>query len=177
MNKREVPGDVGRQGVAKNVSSHVKHNRVAANKLQTMIASVHQSPSSLGKAPAPTEALTPAVPIRRSVHPEYAVCLECGFRGRTLRHLRVAHGLDPAAYYARWKLPADHPITAPASSARRSAMAKELGLGRGRSRSAPRRRSRARRRSNAQLGQSGRPWPSRMAETLGVDEARPKLRC
>ena len=114
-----------------------------------MIASVHQSLRSLGKVPTPTEPLKPAVPIRRSVHPEYVVCLECGFRGRTLRrHLRGAHGFDPAAYYARWKLPADHPITAPAYSARRSAMARELGLGRGRSRraakSAPRRRSRTR---------------------------------
>jgi predicted transcriptional regulator len=122
---------------------------VAANELPTVIASVHQSLRGLGKAPAPTEPLTPAVPIRRSVQPEYVVCLECGFRGRALRrHLRVAHGLDPAAYYARWKLPADHPITAPAYSARRSAMAREFGLGRGRSRraakSAPQRRSRSR---------------------------------
>jgi predicted transcriptional regulator len=149
MDNREVSGDVGRHLVARIVSSYVKHNRVAANELQTLIASVHQSLSSLGKPPVPTKALTPAVPIRRSVHPEYVVCLECGFRGRTLRrHLNVAHGLDPAAYYARWKLPADHPITAPAYSARRSAMAKKLGLGRGRSRratkSAPRRRSRSR---------------------------------
>ena len=149
MNNREVPGDVGRHLVARIVSSYVKHNRVAADELQTMIASVHQSLLSLGKAPTPTEPLKPAVSIRRSVHPEYVVCLECGFRGRTLRrHLRGAHGLDPATYYARWKLPADHPITAPAYSARRSAMARELGLGRGRSRraakSAPRRRSRTR---------------------------------
>jgi predicted transcriptional regulator len=146
---REISGDGGRHLVARIVSSYVKHNRVAADELQTMIASVHQSLRGLGKAPTPTELLTPAVPIRRSVHPEYVVCLECGFRGRTLRrHLRVAHDFDPTAYYARWKLPADHPITAPAYSARRSAMARELGLGRGRSRraakSAPRRRSRTR---------------------------------
>jgi predicted transcriptional regulator len=114
MNNREVPGNVGRHLVAKIVSSYVKHNRVAANDLQTMIASVHQSLSTLGRAPAPTQTLTPAVPIRRSVHPEYVVCLECGFRGRTLRrHLRVAHGFDPAAYYARWKPPADHLWTPP----------------------------------------------------------------
>jgi MucR family transcriptional regulator, transcriptional regulator of exopolysaccharide biosynthesis len=149
MNNREVPGDVGRHLVTRIVSSYVKHNTLAVNELRMLIASVHQSLSSLVKAPTPTEALTPAVPIRRSVHPEYVVCLECGFRGRTLRrHLRVSHGLDPATYYARWKLPADYPITAPAYSARRSAMAKELGLGRGRSRraakSATRRRSRTR---------------------------------
>lgn len=96
MNNREVPGDVGRHLVARIVSSYVKHNRVAADELQTMIASVHQSLRSLGKAPTSTEPLKPAVPIRRSVHPEYVVCLECGFRGRTLRrHLRGAHGFDP----------------------------------------------------------------------------------
>ena len=82
-------------------------------------------------APAPlAEALTPAVPIRRSVQPDHVVCLECGFRGQILRrHLRVAHGLEPAAYRARWKLPVDHPITAPVYSERRSTMAKDIGLG------------------------------------------------
>jgi predicted transcriptional regulator len=149
MKAREISGDVGRYLVARIVSSYVKHNRVAADELQTVVASVHQSLSSLGKVPPPSGPLMPAVPIRRSVHPKYVVCLECGFRGLTLRrHVRVAHGLDRAAYYARWKLPADHPITAPAYSARRSALAKELGLGRNRSRrsarSASRRPSRSR---------------------------------
>jgi predicted transcriptional regulator len=75
--------------------------------------------------------LTPAVPIRRSVQSDYVVCIECGFRGQILRrHLRLAHGLDPAAYRVRWKLPADHPIIAPAYSERRATMAKEMGLGR-----------------------------------------------
>jgi predicted transcriptional regulator len=61
------------------------------------------------------------------------VCLECGFRSRALRrHLRTQHGLERAEYYARWQLPPDHPIIAPGYSARRSALAKELGLGRGR---------------------------------------------
>jgi predicted transcriptional regulator len=57
--------------------------------------------------------------------------LECGFRGQMLRrHLRVVHGLEPAAYRSRWKLAADHPITAPLYAERRSTMAKQLGLGR-----------------------------------------------
>jgi predicted transcriptional regulator len=73
------------------------------------------------------------VPVRQSVRPDYVVCLECGFRGRTLRrHLRLQHHLERAAYLTRWRLPPDHPITAPGYSARRSAMAKQLGLGRGR---------------------------------------------
>jgi ROS/MUCR transcriptional regulator protein len=90
--------------------------------------------SGLGEStltPAPGT-LEPAVPIRRSVQRDHVVCLECGYRGQVLRrHLRVAHGLDPAAYRVRWKLPVDHPITAPAYSERRSTMAKEIGLGRG----------------------------------------------
>jgi predicted transcriptional regulator len=65
------------------------------------------------------------------VQHEHVVCLECGFRGLMLRrHLRNAHGLEPAAYRARWKLPADHPIIAPAYSERRSTLAKQIGLGR-----------------------------------------------
>jgi predicted transcriptional regulator len=81
-----------------------------------LIATIHRTLSGLGtNAPAPlAEALTPAVPIRRSVQPDHVVCLECGFRGQILRrHLRVVHGLEPAAYRTRWKLSADHPITAP----------------------------------------------------------------
>ena len=59
------------------------------------------------------------------------VCLECGFLSQMLRrHIRIAHGLEPAEYRVRWKLPADHPITAPAYSERRSTMAKRIGLGR-----------------------------------------------
>jgi predicted transcriptional regulator len=95
--------------------------------------------------------LAPAVSIRRSVQPDSVACLECGFRGKTLRrHLRSAHGLDPAAYRARWKLAVNYPLTAPAYSAHRSAMAKQLGLGRPRSSSlvnpvpAPARRGRSR---------------------------------
>jgi MucR family transcriptional regulator, transcriptional regulator of exopolysaccharide biosynthesis len=75
--------------------------------------------------------LTPAVPVRRSVQPDHVVCLECGFRAKTLRrHLRMSHGLDPAAYRARWKLSLEHPLTAPEYSAHRSTMARQLGLGR-----------------------------------------------
>jgi predicted transcriptional regulator len=71
------------------------------------------------------------VPIRRSVEQDYVICLECGFHAQTLRrHLRVAHGLDVAEYRARWNLPTDYPVTAPAYSIRRSTLATELGLGR-----------------------------------------------
>jgi predicted transcriptional regulator len=73
----------------------------------------------------------PAVSIKKSVQPEYIICLEDGVQAKTLkRHLRVTHGLSPQQYRERWRLPKDYPIVAPAYSARRSKMAKEIGFGR-----------------------------------------------
>ena len=118
--------------VAHIVQGYVAKNPVAVDQLANLITTVHQALSRLGTAP-PLAAtpLTPAVPIRRSVQQDHVVCLECGFRAQTLRrHLRLRHGLDVAAYRARWKLLPDHPVTAPSYSERRSTMAKELGLGR-----------------------------------------------
>jgi predicted transcriptional regulator len=102
--------------VAEIVRGYVANNTVAVDQIGELIATVQRTLSSLGtNAPAPVaEVLKPAVPIRRSVQPDYVVCLECGFRAQTLRrHLRTAHGLEPAAYRARWKLSADYPLTAP----------------------------------------------------------------
>ena len=135
--------------VAEIVRSYVANNSVAVAQLDELIATVHRSLSRLGEeAPTPVP-LVPAVPIRRSVQPNLVVCLECGFRGQTLRrHLRMLHGLDVRAYRARWKLPPDHPVTAPAYSVRRSAMARQIGLGRKPApveTPAPRRRGRLRR--------------------------------
>ena len=128
--------------VAEIVRSYAAKNSIAIAQIGEVIATVYQTLSGLGTntpAPAPVaERLTPAVPIRQSVQPEYVVCLECGFRAQILRrHLRTMHGLEPAAYRARWKLAADHPLTAPAYSAQRSAMAKQVGLGRNRAAGAP----------------------------------------
>jgi predicted transcriptional regulator len=119
--------------VAEIVRGYVAQNSIGVDQLAGLIATVHRTLSGLGtNTPVPaTEALTPAVSIRRSVQHEHVVCLECGFRGLMLRrHLRVAHGLEPAAYRVRWKLPADHPIIAPAYSERRATLAKQIGLGR-----------------------------------------------
>jgi predicted transcriptional regulator len=120
--------------VAEIVRSYVAKNRIAVDQIGGLIATVRQTLSGLAENnTAPTsspEKLTPAVPIRRSVQPDHVVCLECGLRALTLRrHLRVAHGLEPAAYRVRWKLATDHALTAPAYSERRSTMAKQLGLG------------------------------------------------
>jgi predicted transcriptional regulator len=134
------------------VRSYVAKNSIAVDEIGPLISMVHRTLSGLaGDEPAPApQPQAPAVPIGRSVQPEYVVCLECGFRAKTLRrHLRMRHGLDPAAYRARWNLKPDHPVTAPAYSTTRSAMARQIGLGRKRSATetppVPTRRGRARR--------------------------------
>jgi predicted transcriptional regulator len=124
---------VDRSLVVAIVRSYVAKNEIAADQLGSLITTVHRALRNIGvTAPPPVaDALAPAVPVRRSVQQDHVVCLECGFRGKTLRrHLRVRHGHDVAAYRARWKLSPDHPLTAPAYSEQRSAMAKRIGLGR-----------------------------------------------
>jgi predicted transcriptional regulator len=116
--------------VARIVRSYVAQNIIGIDQLASLISTVHRSLSGLGKSAPTPGPLVPAVPIRRSVQRDRVVCLECGYRGQVLRrHIRVAHGLEPAQYRVRWKLPPDHPITAPAYSERRSTMAKQIGLG------------------------------------------------
>src|SRR6266700_2919787 len=117
--------------VALIVRSYVAHNTVGVDQLSGLISEVHRSLRGLGREASPQGALVPAVPIKRSVQRDHVVCLGCGFRSQMLRrHLRIKHGLEVADYRARWRLSAHHPIIAPSYSARRSALAKELGLGR-----------------------------------------------
>ncbi len=131
MAEENTPLTVDRGLVARIVQSYVTKNSVAVDQLASLITIVHRALRSAGSAPPEAEVLTPAVPIRRSVQRDHVVCLECGFRGATLRrHLRVRHGLDVAAYRMRWKLASDHPVTAPGYSQHRSAVAKQLGFGR-----------------------------------------------
>ena len=100
--------------------------------------------SYVGQSPEAPAALVPAVPIRRSVQRDMVICLDCGWKGKMLRrHLTTRHGLSAEDYLKRWGLAGDHPLTAPAYSAQRSTLAKQLGLGRG-SRSNPGRGRRAR---------------------------------
>jgi predicted transcriptional regulator len=118
--------------VTKIIASYVSHHNVSPEQIPDLISSVHRTINSLGKAVEPQGALTPAVPIRRSVQRDAVICLECGWKGKMLRrHLSTRHGLTGEAYLKRWGLPSDHPLTAPTYSQQRSALAKELGLGRG----------------------------------------------
>ena len=135
MDNDNAPQSVDLRPVTKIIASYVGNHTLAPDQLSALIISVQQAISQLGKPAQPQPARTPAVPVRRSVQRDHVICLECGFKGKTLRrHLGTRHGLQTAEYLRRWDLPSDHPLTAPAYSEQRSAMAKELGLGRKRNR-------------------------------------------
>jgi len=113
------------------VGSYVRHHTVGASQLPDLIASVHRTLGELGQPMPSEEVLTPAVSVRKSVRPEFVICLDCGYRGRVLRgHISRRHGLTRDEYLKRWGLRHDHPLTAPAYSERRSSLAKSLGFGR-----------------------------------------------
>ncbi len=118
---------------AKIISAHVGNNQVAADALPQLIQSVHRSLATVGTAePAlPPAPLTPAVPIRKSVFPDYIVCLEDGAKMKMLkRYLQVRYGMTPGQYRHKWGLPADYPMVAPNYASHRSSLAKQAGLGR-----------------------------------------------
>jgi predicted transcriptional regulator len=130
--------------VSKIIASYVSHHNLAPEQIPELIATVHRTIAGLGQPTEVAAALTPAVPLRRSVQRDAVICLDCGWKGKMLRrHLTTRHGLTADEYLKRWGLPGDHPLTAPNYSAQRSTLAKELGLGRG-SRTGARRGRRAR---------------------------------
>jgi predicted transcriptional regulator len=118
--------------VAEIVAAYVGNNLVAAAQLPELIRCVHAGLAGLGgDVEAPAEPLKPAVPIRRSVTPDYIVCLEDGKKLKMLkRHLSSTYDMTPAEYREKWGLPADYPMVAPNYSARRSEFARQIGLGR-----------------------------------------------
>ena len=125
------PEEVDLHLTAKIVVSYVRHHRLVPDQLADLITSVHLAIGHVGQPPEPEEVLTPAVSVRRSVHRDHVICLDCGYRGKTLtRHIATRHGLSADEYRQRWELRSNHLLTAPAYSERRSILAKELGLGR-----------------------------------------------
>ncbi len=115
------------------VSAYVSNNVLAPAQLPDVIRAVYGSLNSLstGRMEGKQEALKPAVPIRRSVSPDYIVCLEDGKKLKMLkRHLRTTYGMTPDEYRAKWSLAPDYPMVAPNYAAQRSAFAKQIGLGR-----------------------------------------------
>ena len=114
------------------VAAYVSKNPLPANDLPNVINTVHLSLSGLDTdAQAAAEALKPAVPVKKSVTPDFIVCLEDGKKLKMLkRHLRTAYNLSPEEYRAKWQLSPDYPMVAPNYAKRRSEFAKQIGLGR-----------------------------------------------
>lgn len=111
------------------VASHVQNNSVAISDLPELIKTVHESLAGLS-GDNPAEKPQPAVSVRRSVMPDYIVCLEDGRKLKMLRrHLATAYGMTPEDYREKWGLPADYPMVAPNYAKQRSALAKKIGLG------------------------------------------------
>jgi predicted transcriptional regulator len=114
------------------VSAYVTKNSLRPGDLPALIESVHRALAAAAKGPQeqPVENLNPAVPIKKSVTPDYIVCLEDGKKFKSLkRHLRTAYDMTPDQYRSKWGLPADYPMVAPNYAAARSALAKTMGLG------------------------------------------------
>jgi predicted transcriptional regulator len=114
------------------VASYVSANIMPAAELTGLIQQIHAALSlaSIGKSQPEPQNLEPAVPIKNSVKPDYVVCLEDGMKFKSLkRHLGTSHNMSPAAYRAKWGLKFDYPMVAPNYAAKRSALAKSMGLG------------------------------------------------
>ncbi len=115
------------------VSAHVQKNQVPAQALPALIEQVYAALNSAGTAPAaaPAEKPQPFVPSKKSIFPDYIICLEDGRKLKTLkRHLRSTFGMTPEQYREKWGLAPDYPMVAPNYAEHRSQLAKALGLGR-----------------------------------------------
>jgi predicted transcriptional regulator len=116
------------------VSAYVGNNSVAANDLPALIANIHAALStvSTGVVEVEPEIKEPAVPIRKSISPDFLICLEDGRKFKSLkRHLRTKYDMSPEEYRAKWNLPKDYPMVAPNYAKARSDLAKQMGLGQG----------------------------------------------
>jgi predicted transcriptional regulator len=145
----EKPSDVSREELlrysAEIVASYVGRNKVSSDQLSDVINTVFNSLSSLdgGLEGEPVRGSSkPAVAVRRSITPDYIICLEDGKKLKMLkRYLRTNYGMSPEEYRAKWSLPPDYPMVAPNYAKQRSEFAKHIGLGRSTTRKRPRRRS------------------------------------
>ena len=114
------------------VSAYVSNNSVGAGELPTLIKDVFGALSRVttGENATPAEAAKPAVPIKKSITPDYIICLEDGKQFKSLkRHLRTQYNMTPEQYREKWGLPPDYPMVAPNYAAARSHLAKQMGLG------------------------------------------------
>ena len=112
------------------VSAQLANNKTASSDVGSLIQSVYKALDELRTNSTPAELPKPAVPVKKSVTPDYIVCLEDGKQLKMLkRYLRNTHGMTPEEYRKRWGLPADYPMVAPKYAEKRSKIAKSLGLG------------------------------------------------
>lgn len=114
------------------VSAYVSNNTVPSTEIPNLIGQVHSALERVsgGQMSTPAEPLKPAVPVKRSVTPEYLICLEDGMKFKSLkRHLRTRYNMTPDQYREKWGLPSDYSMVAPNYAAARSELAKQMGLG------------------------------------------------
>ena len=114
------------------VSAYVAHNTVVTADLGALIGEVHEALSRAANRghTALSEELKPAVAVKKSITPDFLICLEDGLKFKSLkRHLGMRYGMSPEQYRAKWNLPADYPMVAPAYAAARSELARKIGLG------------------------------------------------
>ena len=113
------------------VAAHVSNNTLSVNDLPQLIRDVYATLETVGTGNKALDPLTPVVPIRKSVTPEFLVCLEDGKKLKMLkRHLKTSYNMTPEEYRQKWNLPRDYPMVAPNYAKQRSDLAKEIGLGR-----------------------------------------------
>jgi predicted transcriptional regulator len=114
------------------VSAYLSNNPTPASEIPNLISQVHTAlvRVSSGRSEAPAEPAKPAVSLKKSINPDYLVCLEDGKRFKSLkRHLRTQYNMTPEQYRDKWSLPADYPMVAPNYAVARSQLAKKMGLG------------------------------------------------
>jgi predicted transcriptional regulator len=114
------------------VSAYVSNNPVPASDMPGLINQVHGALQRISGGPSDTqpEPLKPAVSVKKSITPDYIVCLEDGKKFKSLkRHLRTQYNMTPEQYREKWGLPPDYPMVAPNYAAARSQLAKQMGLG------------------------------------------------
>jgi predicted transcriptional regulator len=121
------------------VSAYVSNNAVAAGDISSLISQVHAAllRVSNGQSEVVSEALKPAIAVKKSITPDHLICLEDGKKFKSLkRHLRTQYNMTPENYREKWGLPADYPMVAPNYAEARSQLAKQMGLGQQRRRRA-----------------------------------------
>jgi len=114
------------------VSAYLANNPTPASEIPNLISQVHSALMrvSSGRSEVPVEPAKPAVSLKKSINPDYLICLEDGKRFKSLkRHLRTQYNMTPEQYRDKWGLPADYPMVAPNYAVARSQLAKKMGLG------------------------------------------------